>query len=151
MRYADIQVETPRLILRPFEMGDAEDWFNIMRSPEVTRYWSHLPWQSLQEAQQDIIQDITHMERKEYLRLAVIDKETNALMGMCVFFNHYPSSRRGEVGYCLDMAYQGKGIMKEAMVAFIDYLQTHLAVRRLEADIHPDNKASVSFISEIGF
>lgn len=95
MRYADIQVETPRLILRPFEMGDAEDWFNIMRSPEVTRYWSHLPWQSLQEAQQDIIQDITHMERKEYLRLAVIDKETNALMGMCVFFNHYPSSRRG--------------------------------------------------------
>ena len=48
MRYADIQVETPRLILRPFEMGDAEDWFNIMRSPEVTRYWSHLPWQSLQ-------------------------------------------------------------------------------------------------------
>ncbi|XTD82105.1 GNAT family N-acetyltransferase [Proteus vulgaris] len=96
MRYADIQVETPRLILRPFEMGDAEDWFNIMRSPEVTRYWSHLPWQSLQEAQQDIIQDITHMERKEYLRLAVIDKETNALMGMCVFFNHYPSfSTRG--------------------------------------------------------
>ena len=151
MRYADIQVETPRLILRPFEMGDAEDWFNIMRSPEVTRYWSHLPLQSLQEAQQDIIQDITHMERKEYLRLAVIDKETNALMWMCVFFNHYPSSRRGEVGYCLDMAYQGKGIMKEAMVAFIDYLQTHLAVRRLEADIHPDNKASAALLAKLGF
>ncbi|XTD82106.1 GNAT family N-acetyltransferase [Proteus vulgaris] len=49
------------------------------------------------------------------------------------------------------MAYQGKGIMKEAMVAFIDYLQTHLAVRRLEADIHPDNKASAALLAKLGF
>lgn len=151
MRYADIRVETERLILRPFEMGDAEDWFKIMSSPEVTRYWSHLPWQSLQEAQEDIIQDITHMERKEYLRLAVIDKATHTLMGMCVFFNHYPNSRRGEIGYCLDTIYQGKGVMKEAMVAFIEYLHTNLSVRRLEADIHPDNKASAALLAKLGF
>lgn len=151
MRYADARVETPRLILRPFEMSDAETWFNIMSSPDVTRYWSHLPWQSLQEAQEDIIQDITHMERKEYLRLAIIDKASNALMGMCVFFNHYPNSRRGEIGYCLDTQFQGKGIMKEAMTTFIEFLQVHLSVRRLEADIHPDNKASAALLTKLGF
>lgn len=151
MRYADIRVQTPRLILRPFEIADATSWFKIMSSPEVTRYWSHLPWQSLQEAQEDIIQGITHLERKEYLRLAVIDQATNTLMGMCVFFNHYPNSRRGEIGYCLDTSYQGQGFMKEAMVAFIEYLQTHLSIRRLEADIHPDNKASAALLAKLGF
>lgn len=151
MRYADIRIETQRLLLRPFEMNDAQSWFQIMHSPEVTRYWSHLPWQSLQEAKEDIVQDITHMERKEYLRLAVIDKANGAMLGMCVFFNHYPNSQRGEIGYCLDTPYQGKGIMKEAMVAFIDYLQTYLSVRRLEADIHPNNKASGALLEKLGF
>lgn len=151
MRYTDIQIETQRLRLRPFEMSDANAWFKIMSSPEVTRYWSHLPWQTLQEAQEDIIQDITHMERKEYLRLAITEKITGHLLGMCIFFNYYPRSERGEIGYCLDTVYQGKGIMKEAMLAFIDYLHTHLAIRRLEADIHPNNKASAALLNTLGF
>lgn len=41
--------------------------------------------------------------------------------------------------------------MKEAMAAFITYLQTHLSVRRLEADIHPDNKASAALLAKLGF
>lgn len=151
MRYADVRIETQRLLLRPFEMNDAQSWFQMMSSPEVTRYWSHLPWLSLQEAKEDIVQDITHMERKEYLRLAVIDKTSGVMQGMCVFFNHYPNSQRGEIGYCLDTQYQGKGIMKEAMAAFIDYLQTYLSVRRLEADIHPSNKASAALLEKLGF
>lgn len=151
MRYTDIRIETQRLWLRPFEMSDANAWFKIMSSPEVTRYWSHLPWKTLQEAQEDIIQDITHMERKEYLRLAITEKTTGHLLGMCVFFNYYPNSQRGEIGYCLDTAYQGKGMMKEAMLAFIDYIHTHLSIRRLEADIHPDNKASAALLNKLGF
>lgn len=148
MRYADIRIETERLLLRSFAMKDAQEWFQIMSSPEVTRYWSHLPWQNIQQAKEDIIQDITHMERKEYLRLAIIDKATDKLIGMCVFFNHHLHSCRGEIGYCLDNAFQGKGLMYEAMIAFIDYLRTHLSIRRLEADIHPDNQASRALLTK---
>ena len=50
MRYADIRIETERLLLRSFAMKDAQEWFQIMSSPEVTRYWSHLPWQNIQQA-----------------------------------------------------------------------------------------------------
>ena len=33
---------------------------------------------------------------------------------------------------------------------FIDYLRTHLSIRRLE-DIHPDNQASRALLTKLGF
>lgn len=32
----------------------------------------------------------------------------------------------------------------------LSHLQTHLSVRRLEADIHPDNKASAALLAKLG-
>ena len=98
MRYADIRIETERLLLRSFAMKDAQEWFQIMSSPEVTRYWSHLPWQNIQQAKEDIIQDITHMERKEYLRLAIIDKATDSLR--IYFLYNRTAVRTWGIGCC---------------------------------------------------
>ncbi|MEG2359725.1 GNAT family N-acetyltransferase [Acinetobacter sp.] len=151
MRYADIQIETERLILRPFAADDAEIWFKIMSSPSVTRYWSHLPWQSIKDAKEDIINDIAQMQKNAGLRLAVIEKQSQLMIGMCMFFDHHEASRRGEIGYCLDEDKQGKGYMQEAMQAFIHCLQSQLLIRRLEADIHPENQGSAALLAKLGF
>lgn len=151
MRYADIQIETERLILRPFAADDAEIWFEIMSSPSVTRYWSHLPWQSIKDAEEDIINDIAQMQKNAGLRLAVIEKQSQLMIGMCMFFDLHEASRRGEIGYCLDEDKQGKGYMQEAMQAFIHCLQSKFSIRRLEADVHPENQGSAALLAKLGF
>jgi len=151
MDYTRLRIETTRLILRPFAMSDAESWLAIMRDPQVMRYWSHSAWQDLQQAEESIAGDMKGMAAGTHLKLAITAKPDNQCLGMCTFFHHHPGSARGAIGYCLATEAQGQGYMREALQHFCDFLQNQLSLRRLEADIHPDNQASARVLERIGF
>lgn len=151
MNYAKLRIETPRLILRPFVISDAESWLAVMRDPQVMKYWSHSPWQDIRQAREAIAGDIKAMAAGEYLQLAITVKPADKCIGMCIFFHHHQGSRRGEIGYCLASEVQGQGYMIEALSHFFDFLQTKMSLRRLEADIHPDNLASARVLARMGF
>ncbi len=151
MKYENIRLHTERLDLRPFAVEDTQDWFSIMSDPVVLRYWSHTAWESQGEAESAIRNDMAAMANNEYLKLAVVEKSSGKVIGMCIAFSHHAASRRIEIGYCLATDAQKKGYMREAMHAFILFLQQKLNIRRFEADIHPDNLASRGLLMRMGF
>ncbi|PKH23689.1 GNAT family N-acetyltransferase [Enterobacterales bacterium CwR94] len=151
MDYTHVQITTPRLRLRPLSAIDVDRWFSMMSDAALLRHWSHEPWYSREQAEEDIAQSVGDMIRGEYLRLGMVRETDQTLIGMVIFFGHHESSARGEIGYCLATDAQGQGYMQEALQAFIGWLKTQLGIRRLEADIHPDNLGSEKTLLRLGF
>ncbi|MBA1201893.1 GNAT family N-acetyltransferase [Pseudomonas capeferrum] len=147
----DLCLHSPRLWLRPMRHADAPQWLTIMSDPVVMRYWHHAPWQFLAEAEGALAADREGLVGGCLLKLGMYRRDTDALIGMCQLFNIDDASRRGEIGYCLSSALQGRGYMDEALTCFIDYLAHTLHMRRLEAEIDPRNSGSARTLERQGF
>ncbi len=118
-------IETSRLILRPFEMGDLDDFFEYASVEGVGERagWSHHK-----------TKDETLIILKEFIEqdktFAICLKENNKVIGslgieeygmenvLSEFFNY----KGREIGYVLSKKYWGQGLMPEAVKAVIDYL-----------------------------
>ena len=57
----------------------------------------------------------------------------------------------GFVGYGMDHAHTGQGLMTEALTALTGYAFTTLNLHRLEATHRPDNLASARILQKVGF
>lgn len=119
---SDLCLDSPRLQLRPMRHADAAQWLAIMADPEVMRYWHHAPWQDLAEAESALAADREAYANGDQLKLGMYRRDNGELIGMVQLFNIDDISRRGEIGYCLASAVQGRGYMDEALTCFIDYL-----------------------------
>lgn len=60
-------------------------------------------------------------------------------------------SERAEVGYALGQEFWGRGYMREALVALVNFSFTKLGFRRLDAQVDSRNKASCNLLNNIGF
>jgi [ribosomal protein S5]-alanine N-acetyltransferase len=55
------------------------------------------------------------------------------------------------LGYAIDHRYQGKGLMKEALGAAIDFAFQELALHRIHANHMPENERSAVLLDKLGF
>lgn len=148
---AELRLETPRLVLRPFRHADARDLFAVFSDPEVFRYIPVGDWKHVDEAHQRIARDVEKMAAGDYVRLAVERREDGRVLGEVLLFNFAKDSRRAELGYALGRAAWGCGYAGEALPPLVDYGFEHLDLNRLEAVIDPRNAASARVIERLGF
>jgi len=146
-----VSLTTARLLLRPLHCGDAETLFSIFSDPEVMRYFNTPPWASLEEAHDVIDSSLEKMKRQESITLAIVLKETNELIGKCMLFSYEPESKRAELGFGVARQHWGKGIIPEAGKALLEYGFDALGLRRIEAEIDPENIASAKTLERLGF
>ena len=120
-----LQIETNRLILRPFLKSDLSDFFEYASVPGVGEMagWPH--HNSIEESNEILNRFIINDKT-----FAIVYKENNKVIGslgiekygleevLSEFFEY----KGREVGYVLSKDYWGKGIMPEALNAVIDYL-----------------------------
>ena len=77
-----IITETERLILREFRVSDAEEMFQLNANPDVIRYTYNLPFKSISEAREFIL-NYTHYRDYGFGRWAVINKSDYSWLGWC--------------------------------------------------------------------
>lgn len=119
---SDIRIETTRLILRPWTMADLEDLYEYASVPGVGEAagWNH--HRSVEESRQILQLFIDH--RKTF---AIVWKETGKVIGSLGIekikdIPEIPEHLQGrELGYVLNKAYWGRGLMTEAVDAVIRY------------------------------
>lgn len=78
------------------------------------------------------------------------EREGRAI-GTLLLFRHDVRSARAELGYVLGRAHHGRGLMHEALSALITTAFGALGLRRLEAEVDPDNGASERVLRRLGF
>ena len=149
--FTNLELHSDRLLLRPMQQGDAEELFQIFSHPQVMRYWSHPAWTSIASAREQIEQDEVELAEGDHLRLGIIRKQDETLIGTCSLFAFDKQNRRCEVGYALHPDAWHQGFMQEALCLLLNYAFDTLDLNRLEADIDPRNLASAKSLERPGF
>ena len=124
-RLNSLQLETERLLLRPFQPTDLNDFYEYASIEGVGEMagWKH---HETKEKTQEILDKFIEEDKT----FAIVLKENKKVIGslgvekygreeaLSEFFDY----KGREIGYVLSKSYWGQGIMPEAVKAIIDYL-----------------------------
>lgn len=114
-------LETPRLLLRPLELGDAPQIQEIFPQWEVVRYLaSYVPWPYPPDGAITFCRDIAlpAMERgDEWTWTLRVKDRPDTLIGVITLMRKKDDNR----GFWIDPRYRGRGLMTEACDAVTDY------------------------------
>lgn len=135
------RIETARLLLRPFKFDDLDDLYEITREPDVMRHIGDGHPLTRTETGKNLALIISALQRRGFGRLALVLKETGALVGYCGL-----SVGIQEVGvelaYLLAKSAWGKGLATEAGAACLRYGFENLGLDTIAALTRPDNAKS---------
>ena len=145
------RIETPRLVLRELRREDAEAVFRIFSDPEVVKYSDMDMFMNLEQAELLIERQRHRFEQKERFRWGIALKDSDTIIGTggYVAWNHIWYN--AELGYDLARPYWGQGIMTEAVRAMIQFGFEHMGLHRIEAEVMPENTASVRLLRKLDF
>lgn len=132
LRYIDQEIEkeaisfmpirTNRLIIRELELKDSLNYFNFASNSNVNKYLMWENEKSIEEAKEIIQNCRENYKEKKYFKLALCLRKTNTFIGYIGISTYDLSIRTCQVVYALDEKYWHQGYVKEALIAFIDYL-----------------------------
>lgn len=140
-----------RLSLRRLSAADAEDVFNIFGDGEVIRYWSSPPHKSEQDAQELIANVNKQFEARTMFEWGAALRNNERVIGTCTLLNVDTAHRRAELGYALNREFWGGGYATEMVELVIAFAFGPMNLHRLEADVHPENTASIRLLERQGF
>lgn len=148
-------LETERLWLRPFSMGDIDEAYQLFdRHPEVWKYDPGHP--RTKEQRQVLIQKYTQENQPDgFGTLALIEKKKLALIGYAGLERFYLASvnrNQCEAGifYKLGYPYWGNGYAMEACQALIDFAFQEMGVTKLIGLTDPENERSIRLLQRLG-
>jgi RimJ/RimL family protein N-acetyltransferase len=145
-------LQTARLIVRPFRPDDLDGLFAIQSRPEVTRflYWDPRDREQVRQVLATKIRQSVLMDEGEAITLAVVWRETGALVGEVNLHWLSRHHRQGEIGFVFNPEYHGRGFATEAARVMLwlgfDELGLHRIIGRLESR----NTASARVLTRLG-
>jgi [ribosomal protein S5]-alanine N-acetyltransferase len=142
---------TKRLRLRRFEARDLPGLHACFGNEHGMRYWNSPACKTEAETARWLKYLAKTTSPYDYLAWAVTEKPGDRCIGMVNYHHREARNARLEIGYILAPAYQGRGLMTEAVGAIVAYCFDKLAAHRIEALIHPDNAASIRLVERLGF
>jgi RimJ/RimL family protein N-acetyltransferase len=150
-----MRLETERLILRKFEESDVDRLFLLDSNPEVVKYVGTPPSTDIKESEHVIKMIQQQYKDNGVGRLAVIEKESNLLIGWSGLkfitkeINGYENIY--ELGYRFLPEFWGKGYAIESAKASLDFGFNDLNRDIIYACAHHENDGSNHILRKLGF
>ena len=146
-RFSDLPViETERLLLRPLEMGDAEDIFEWISDPQVTAYLFWRAHQSIEDSR-DFIAWVT---ADDFACWGVVLTENSKVIGNCFLHNVNFEHKRAEIAFNIGRKYWGRGYATEIAQAIIRFGFERWRLNRIEGTCMVENCASARVMEKVG-
>jgi ribosomal-protein-alanine N-acetyltransferase len=145
-------IETERLLLREIVRADVPALFTIHGDPECMKWFGVDPLPDEASAQKlvEMFASWRTMPNPG-TRWGIQMREPHTLLGTCGLFAWNRGWRKCTIGYELNPKVRGKGYMQEALRACIDWGFENMQLNRIEAQVHPDNEASIKSVERLGF
>lgn len=146
-------IETERLLLRPLTPADVDAVHAYQSLEEVCAYVPYTPRSREEVARRLSDPNVTRAEldtEGQYLFLAIVPKETGAVVGDVLLAWHSAEHRSGEIGYQLHPDHWGRGYATEAAAAALALGFGDLGLHRITARIDADNPASAAVLRRLG-
>ncbi|RBJ77965.1 N-acetyltransferase [Pseudomonas sp. MWU12-2534b] len=145
-------IHTPRLILRELCPADVPGLFAIHSDADAMQWFGTDPMTDQQQAEQLLAQFASWRSLPNPgVRWGIERQSGPGLLGTCGLFKWNRPWRSCAIGFELARAAQGQGLMSEALAAILDWGFAHMALNRIEAQVHPQNLASLRLLERMGF
>ena len=145
-------LETDRLLLREIVASDAPDVLAIHGDAVAMRWFGSDPLATLQQAQKlvEIFAGWRQLPNPG-TRWAIRRKVDNRFLGSCGLFKWNRGWKSCVIGYELGSFAWGEGFMTEALSAILHWGFENMGLNRIEAQVHPENIASINLMRKLGF
>lgn len=143
---------TQRLKLREITTTDAPQLLAIHGDAQAMRWFGTDPMTDMTQA--DKLVEMFAAWRKlpnPGLRWGIALHGGEEMIGTCGLFKWNRGWRCCTLGYELSRHAWGQGYMREALSVALDWGFEHMALNRIEAQVHPDNAASLKSVQALGF
>ncbi len=139
---------TERLRLRPLRVDDAEVLHPVFADEELMRWWSSGPHETVAETRDYVAQNC---EGTRWRTWAITTVQDDTALGWVVLIRSEGRPNVREIGYILNRSAWGTGIAREAVNRVIQYGFEELGLRRIYADVDPDNLPSIKLLKILCF
>lgn len=149
----NINLETERLYMRPFEEKDAPHLFELNSDEEVMRYTGDVAFEDLNAAKEFAIDSVSNPKGQFVLyrmgRLAVIRKEDDAFLGWNGL-KYHKEAGFVDIGYRFMKKYWGTGYATESGLAVVTHAFEDHGIDELIAQAHELNYSSQLVAKKLG-
>lgn len=140
--------ETERLILREFDLADAECFYQLNLDEEVLKFTGDVPFKSIEDSE-SFIRNYSHYAEHGYGRWTVVLKATHNPVGWCGL--KYHAEGYVDIGYRFFKEYWGRGFATEAAQASLNFGKHYLKLPLpIYGRVSRENLASIRVLEKIG-
>lgn len=139
-------IETKNLLLRRMEYKDIHDIFQMRKEPKMNEYTDTKPDKSPEETKSYIEKMDRGVDENKWIIWAIEHKQSEKVIGSISIWNINTEQKSGELGYGIIPDYQGRSLMKEALLSVVDYGFNVLNLKVLEAYTEENNIKSTKLL-----
>lgn len=142
------ELETKRLLLRPFLVTDLDDFFEYCSLETVG---PNAGWGVHTDKNESLKIIKSFIEKKDVL--ALVSKKENKVIGSVGLHNKIDEANdsKYEIGYVLSTYYEGRGLMTEAVKAVLKHAFMDLCIDKVIVCHFIENNKSRRVIEKCGF
>lgn len=144
-------LNTKRLCVRSVSAADLRDLFDINGDDNVTAFLPYATWKSADDAANWLARMQALAATGAAVQLVIERKQDGKVIGTVLLFKYDAANARIELGYVLGRKHWRQGFAKEALQAVCAQAFDGMKLRRIEAEVHPDNYASNALMLSLTF
>ncbi len=141
--------ETNRLILREFEISDAERFYRLNSNTEVIQYTGDEPFKDIKAAE-EFLKNYDHYLKYGFGRWAVILKDSDEFIGWCGL-KYTPEWDEHDIGFRFFQQHWGKGYATESALKCLELAKEKFEITRIVGRAVKQNAASIQVLKKLGF
>lgn len=145
------ELETANLQLRRMAEKDLGDLFALRSNPAMSEFIDAEPDSDISETKAYLDRMNQGLDENKWLIWAIEYKQTGKVIGTISIWNLDFEQESGELGYGIMPAYQGRGLMKEALLSVVEYGFDVLHFKALEAYTEEYNANSIQLLKTCRF
>jgi ribosomal-protein-alanine N-acetyltransferase len=137
-----------RIHLRRVASTDQDEFLAAVRASRAL----HRPWTYPPSTPQQFRAYLKRMRQSGNRGFLVCERGTDGLVGVINLSNVVLGLfRSAYLGYYAFSGFERRGLMREGLNAVVQYAFRSMKLHRLEANIQPDNAASIALVRSCGF
>ncbi len=144
-------MKTNNLLLRKMALEDKHDIFLMRKDPVIHEYTDSKPDESIEETEAYIDKMLNGIAENKWIIWAIEHKMSKKVIGTISIWNIDKEKGLAELGYGIIPDFQGKGLMKEALLGVVDYGFNVMKLKTLDAYTEENNVSSTRLIENCKF
>lgn len=141
-------LETDRLLLREFDVTDAESFYELNSNPKVIKYTGNSAFKNIVEAEA-FLKNYSDYKKYGFGRWAVIHKSNQEFLGWCGL-KYDKTIDETDIGFRFFEHFWNQGFATESAKACIDYGFAKLNLKTIVGRAMKENSACIKVLEKIG-